>query len=135
MTSLAPHVSAFFNERLTLERRVSLNTSDSYAYAFKLLLEFAGNRLRVAPSKMTFEQIDAPLVVGFLRHLETSRANGASSRTFVWPQSSRSCTSWNTGFRRLLTYFPQVGKPIWREFRAYAGERNVCSGTPSSASS
>ena len=80
MTSLAPHVTAFFNERLTLERRVSVNTSDSYAYAFKLLLEFASNRLRVAPSKMTFEQIDAPLVVGFLRHLETNRANGASSR-------------------------------------------------------
>ncbi|WP_256354716.1 site-specific integrase [Variovorax sp. dw_308] len=80
MTSLAPHVTAFFSERLTLERRVSVNTSDSYAYAFRLLLEFASNRLRVAPSKMTFEQIDAPLVVGFLRHLETNRANGASSR-------------------------------------------------------
>jgi len=80
MTSLASHLTAFFNERLALERRVSVNTSDSYAYAFKLLLEFASNRLRVAPSKMTFEQIDAPLVVGFLRHLETNRANGASSR-------------------------------------------------------
>lgn len=80
MTSLAPHVTAFFNERLTLERRVSVNTCDSYAYAFKMLLEFASDRLRVAPSKMALEQIDAPLVLSFLRHLETTRANGASSR-------------------------------------------------------
>lgn len=80
MTSLAPHLTAFFNERLTLERRVSVNTCDSYAYAFRLLLEFAGSRLRIAPSKMMLEQIDAPLVFEFLRHLETDRANGASSR-------------------------------------------------------
>jgi site-specific recombinase XerC len=80
MTSLAPHVTAFFNERLTLERRVSVNTCDSYAYAFQMLLEFASNRLRVAPSKMWLEQIDAPLVVSFLRHLETvmSRRNPAT---------------------------------------------------------
>jgi hypothetical protein len=37
MTALAPHISAFFRERLTLERRASANTYDSYAYAFKLL--------------------------------------------------------------------------------------------------
>ena len=75
MTSLAPHVTAFFNERLTLERRVSVNTCDSYAYAFKMLLEFAIDRLRVAPSKMSLEQIDAPLVLSFLRHLETTRTH------------------------------------------------------------
>ena len=29
MTALAPHVTAFFQERLNLERRVSVNTTDS----------------------------------------------------------------------------------------------------------
>jgi integrase/recombinase XerD len=80
MTALAPHVSAFFHERLTLERRASVNTCDSYAYAFKLLLDFASKRLKTAPSRLELEQLDAPLVLGFLHHLETARSNGASSR-------------------------------------------------------
>lgn len=80
MTAIAPHITAFFQERLTLERRVSINTCDSYAYAFKLLLNYASKRLNIAPSRMELEKIDAPLVVSFLNHLETTRSNGASSR-------------------------------------------------------
>lgn len=80
MTALAPHVTAFFGERLTLERRASVHTCDSYAYAFRLLLDFASTRLKTTPSRMEFEQIDAPLVLAFLDHLETVRSNGASSR-------------------------------------------------------
>ena len=77
MTAIAPHVTAFFHQRLTLERRVSANTCDSYAYAFKMLLGYASKRLKTVPSKLQLEQIDAPMVVGFLNHLETSRSNGA----------------------------------------------------------
>jgi integrase/recombinase XerD len=80
MTALAPHVSAFFRERLTLERRASANTCDSYAYAFKLLLEYASKRLKVVPSRLELEQIDAPLIVGFLNDLEKTRSNRPSSR-------------------------------------------------------
>lgn len=80
MTALASHVTAFFQERLTRERQASVNTCDSYAYAFKLLLNYASERLKVAPCRLELEQIDASLVAGFLNHLETSRANGASSR-------------------------------------------------------
>lgn len=80
MTAIASHVTAFFQERLALERQVSVNTCDSYAYAFKLLLNYASKRLKTAPSSLEFEQIDAPLVVGFLNHLEATRSNGASSR-------------------------------------------------------
>lgn len=80
MTPLAPHLSAFFQERLPLERRASSHTSESYAYAFKLLLEYASDQLHVAPSALHLEQIDAPLVVAFLNHLETARANRPSSR-------------------------------------------------------
>jgi integrase/recombinase XerD len=80
MTALAPHVSAFFQERLMLERRVSANTCDSYAYAFKLLLEYASKRVKVAPSRLELEQIDAPLVVEFLNDLERTRSNRVSSR-------------------------------------------------------
>lgn len=80
MIQIAPHVTAFFQERLTLERQASLHTCDSYAYAFQLLLKYAGERLKTAPSRLTLEQIDAHLVVDFLNHLETARSNGASTR-------------------------------------------------------
>lgn len=80
MTALAPHVTAFFRERLADERRASVNTCESYAYAFKLLLEYASKRLKRTPSRLELEQIDAALVVTFLKDLEITRANGASSR-------------------------------------------------------
>ncbi|MGB5254779.1 MAG: tyrosine-type recombinase/integrase [Sedimenticolaceae bacterium] len=80
MTALAPHVSAFFQERLILERQASINTCESYAYAFKLLLNYASKRLKIAPSRLALEQIDARLVTGFLNDLEASRANAASTR-------------------------------------------------------
>ena len=80
MTPVAPHITAFLKERLPLERRASENTCESYAYAFKLLFEYAGARLKVPPSKLCLEQLDAPLIVDFLNHLETGRRNGPSSR-------------------------------------------------------
>ena len=80
MTTLAPHLTAFFEQRLPIERRASQCTQDSYAYAFKLLLTFASQRLKMAPSQLALEQIDAPLVVDFLNDLETTRGNGPSSR-------------------------------------------------------
>lgn len=80
MTALAPHLSAFFEQRLTLECGASVNTRDSYAYAFKLLLEYTSKRLKVTPSRLEVEQIDAPMVADFLNDLETTRSNGPSSR-------------------------------------------------------
>jgi integrase/recombinase XerD len=80
MTAIAPHLTAFFRQRLPFERNVSRHTSDSYAYAFKLLLEYASKRYQIRPSQLDIEQIDAPFVVSFLNHLETSRANNPSSR-------------------------------------------------------
>jgi hypothetical protein len=79
-TPIAPHITAFFEQRLPKERGVSENTSNSYAYAFQLLLTFASKRFRVSPSQLAVEQIDAPLVLDFLNDLETTRGNGPSSR-------------------------------------------------------
>lgn len=80
MTPIAPHVAAFFQQRLPLERRASGHTSESYACAFRLLLTFASERLKVPPSQLHVEQIDAQLVVDFLTFLERERRNGPSSR-------------------------------------------------------
>jgi integrase/recombinase XerD len=80
MTALAPHITAFFEQRLPLEHRASECTRDSYAYAFQLLLTFASQRLKVTPSQLILEQLDATLVLEFLSHLETTRGNRPSSR-------------------------------------------------------
>jgi integrase/recombinase XerD len=80
MTALAPHLTAFFQERLAVELHASVNTCDSYAYAFKLLLGYASKRLKCTPSRIELEQIDAPLVVAFLNDLQATRANGSGSR-------------------------------------------------------
>jgi site-specific recombinase XerD len=80
MTLLAPHLTAFFQQRLPVERRASVHTSDSYAHAFRLLLQFASQRLKLRPCQLRVDQLDAPLVVSFLNHLENVRGNGASSR-------------------------------------------------------
>lgn len=80
MTPIAPHISAFLRERLPFERRASQHTCDGYAYAFRLLFEFAARRLHIAPSQLQLEHIDAPLVLGFLEDLEATRGNSPRSR-------------------------------------------------------
>jgi site-specific recombinase XerD len=80
MTQIASHITSFLQQRLPVERRASDNTCESYAYAFKLLFEYAGTYLKIPPSELHFEQLDASLIVNFLNHLETVRGNGPNSR-------------------------------------------------------
>jgi site-specific recombinase XerC len=80
MTPLAPHITAFLLQRLPIERGASPHTCDSYADAFRLLLEYASNCLKIRPSQLHLEHLDASLIVNFLGHLETARGNGAASR-------------------------------------------------------
>jgi site-specific recombinase XerC len=80
MTPLAPHITTWLRERLPAERALSPHTCDSYAYAFQLLLTFAGRQLGVAPFELAFEHLDAPLVLTFLEHLQRERGNGARTR-------------------------------------------------------
>jgi site-specific recombinase XerD len=80
MTPIAPHITAYLQQRLPIERAASDNTCASYGYAFKLLFTYASERLKAPPSALCIEQFDAPLVVSFLNHLETERGNGPSSR-------------------------------------------------------
>ncbi len=53
---------------------------NSYAQSFQLLFEFAARRLKVSPSALTLEQIDAGLVSTFLEYLEDKRKNAAVTR-------------------------------------------------------
>src|SRR4030095_9298701 len=80
MIPIAPHITTFLQQRLPIERRASPNTCDSYAYAFRLLFQYASDCLKIPPSQLQLEHLDASLIVNFLGHLETARGNGASSR-------------------------------------------------------
>lgn len=79
MTPLAPQLSAFLREHLPREREASPHTCEAYAYAFQLLVGFAAGRLKIRPSQLAVEQLDVPLVLAFLEHLEAER--GCSART------------------------------------------------------
>jgi integrase/recombinase XerD len=80
MTAIAPHIAAFLRERLPHQRGASVHTCEAYAYAFKLLFEYASARFHQPPSQLSLEQLDAALVMAFLDHLETVRGNSPSTR-------------------------------------------------------
>lgn len=80
MTPLAPHLTQFLREYLPRQRAMSAQTSDTYAYAFQLLVCFAARRLKTTPSALSIEQLVATLILGFLEHLEKERGNCARTR-------------------------------------------------------
>jgi site-specific recombinase XerD len=73
-------VQSFFNVRLMTQRKVSAHTIASYRDTFRLLLMFAQQRLRKAPSQLALSDLNASLVGEFLVDLEKRRHNGARSR-------------------------------------------------------
>lgn len=80
MTNIAPHMTAYLRQRLPVERAASQHTCDTYAYAFQILLDFASHKLAVTPSALQLEHLDAPLVLEFLEHLQSTRGNAPRTR-------------------------------------------------------
>jgi integrase/recombinase XerD len=80
MTPIGPHLTVFLREYLPSQREMSVQTSDTYAYAFQLLVCFAADRLKTTPAGLSIEQLDATLVLAFLEHLEQKRGNCARTR-------------------------------------------------------
>ncbi len=77
---LAPLLEAFFTERLMRQRQASPNTVESYSTTFRVMLEFAHEKMKKEPSKLLFEDLDAPFISRFLDHLESARGNSARTR-------------------------------------------------------
>ncbi len=73
-------LQGFFIDRLQQQRRASPHTIASYRDTFRLLLRFATARLHVPPTRLTLEDLRAPFIGEFLRHLELDRANSSRSR-------------------------------------------------------
>ena len=70
----------FFLERLIQQRNVSTQTVAAYRDCFRLLLQFAQDRLGKSPERLTLTDLDAPLILAFLNYLERERHNTIRSR-------------------------------------------------------
>ena len=73
-------VQSFFMDRLMQQRQASAHTIASYRDTFRLLLQFAQQRLGKSPTSLTVPDLDTPLLGAFLDHLEHDRKNSARSR-------------------------------------------------------
>ena len=70
----------FFCNRLIQQRRVSPHTVASYRDTFRLLLRFAVQRIGKTVAALCLADLDAPLVLAFLDHLEADRHSSVRSR-------------------------------------------------------
>ena len=80
MTAFASTLQLFFTERLMRQRQVSQHTIAAYRDTLRMLLIFASKSKAVPPSRLDFDDLDAPLVGAFLAHLEQDRKNGVRTR-------------------------------------------------------
>ena len=78
--TLAPLLESFFTQRLMNQRQASPHTIGSYRDTFRMLLQFAQQRLHQPPARLAFEAIDAPMIAAFLDDLEKSRGITTRSR-------------------------------------------------------
>jgi len=73
-------LQSFFTDRLLRQRQASPHTIAGYRDCFRLLLQFAKERLGKMPSQLRIEDLDAPFIGVFLDHLEGTRKNSARTR-------------------------------------------------------
>src|SRR2546426_5328082 len=80
LTSFPALLERFFTQRLMQQRQASPHTISSYRDTFRQFLKFVEQRLHKPPSHLSFEKIDAPLVVTFLDCLEKQQGLSVRSR-------------------------------------------------------
>ncbi len=72
-TDFALRLSAFLTHYLPAQRNVSPHTIHSYRDTFTLLLRFTRDQRGIAPERLRIEDLDPPLVLAFLEHLQNER--------------------------------------------------------------
>ena len=96
LTPVGPLLQAFFVDYLYGQKRASARTVKSYRDTFRLLLRFLQQTTGKAPSALHTLDLDAPVILSFLDHLECQRNNQPQSRNvrlaavrpfFEWRQS------------------------------------------------
>jgi site-specific recombinase XerD len=80
MTLIAPTLQAFFSDRLARQLQASPRTVASYRDTLRLLLGFAQQQTKKAPSALDWDDLDEALIAAFLDHLELERGNRARTR-------------------------------------------------------
>jgi integrase/recombinase XerD len=73
-------VQDFFVRRLIDQRGASARTVESYRDAFELLFGYVEEHFGKPPSALTLADLDAPVILDFLEHLECVRHNSARTR-------------------------------------------------------
>jgi len=77
---LGPLLRAFFAEHLVQQKAASPQTVSTYRDAFCRLLDFLQQDRHLAPDALTLDDLDAPVILAFLNHLELQRHNSVRSR-------------------------------------------------------
>lgn len=84
MSTTAPDLQLllqdFFFRRLVAQRGASQHTIASYRDTFEILLRFAEKRTRRCAATLALSDLDAPLILDFLDHIECERRNSVRTR-------------------------------------------------------
>lgn len=77
---LSQLIQIYFTSYLLDQRQARPNTIASYSDSFRLLLDFAHQQLKKLPAQLQLEDLEAPFILEFLRHLEEDRGNSPRTR-------------------------------------------------------
>lgn len=80
LSSIGPLVQSFFTQHLQMNKRASPQTIASYRDTLKLLLQYIKEQSGREPSVLHVADLDAPVILSFLDHLEQQRNNSIRSR-------------------------------------------------------
>lgn len=77
---IGPLLQNFFVEFLCTQKRASPQTIASYRDTFRLLLRFMQEKHGIKPAAVRVTDLDVPVILSFLDHLEQARQNSVRSR-------------------------------------------------------
>lgn len=75
-------LQCFFTDRLLAQLGASPRTVASYRDTFRMLLQYAAERLKRAPSQLRLEDLDVAFLSQFLDHLERDRGTHSKHPSF-----------------------------------------------------
>jgi site-specific recombinase XerD len=80
VSSFQSLLQRFFTDRLQTQLGASQYTIAAYRDTFRLLLQFASERIKRGPSELRMEDLDTSFLGQFLEHLELDRGNCTRTR-------------------------------------------------------
>lgn len=105
----------FFQRRMVAELGASAHTIASYRDTFELLLRYAERRTGRTPSALTLPDLDAPLILSFLDHLESARS--------CCPRTRNLRLTAVRSFMRYASVRDPTSLPVAQRVLAIAGKR------------